>query len=188
MSLRNRVVRLERVLPPPTPEEVRKEQRWLRILRRLDRLLKEAKPLLSPSEQEAINRALDGCMAWDSSPMDKWLTDLVNGRCRLPLLPPPVTREFMLNWLRPDIDHLMVCNRCGLESPRLRSHPPQQYTAVADTSQLTELGPFEHCLGCGAPADDALRPYLTHNKDLPWKALDGWMGAKPVDKRTKHAP
>jgi hypothetical protein len=178
MTLRTRVGRLERRLPPP-PEPAprrRQDRRWRRVAGRFDDLLKAAWPLLDEAEQGRVADALWADCERERGPLDRWLEDLRAGRSRLPELDPPVMRDVLLAWLHPDVGQPMVCNGCGLEYPRLRRPGPGSPAAPVSVAPYQVLRLFDACPVCGASRYDTSWPGRTPGKDLPWKALDGWVG------------
>src|SRR5262245_24302160 len=121
MTLRRRLARLEQLLPalpPPTPEARQREQRLRKVLRRWEKLLLEALPLLSAPEQEQVSRAIEQLGSEDSGPYGRWLSDLCVGRSRLPVLPAETMKALLLAWLSPEVNtYAIVCGQCGLEYP-----------------------------------------------------------------------
>jgi hypothetical protein len=187
MTLRTRVGRLERRLPPPpepTPRQRRRDRRWLRVAGRFDELLRAAWPLLDEAGQKRVATALWADREREHGPQDRWLEDLRAGRSRLPELAPPVMREMLLAWLHPEVGQPMVCNGCGLEYPRLRRPGPGAPVAPVSVAPYQVPRLFDACPSCGASRYDTSWPGRTPGKDLPWKALDGWAGEGPRGDRS----
>jgi rubredoxin len=186
MTVRTRVVRLERHFPPPappSPEELERERCWRRIVRRFQRLLRQADALLTEAERAAIDAVLQKCDNESGEPFDDWLRDLLFGRSRLPELTAPVMKALVLSWFHPDLDTFSsVCNQCGLQYPRLQTPPPHTWKVLPGKIPHVDPPPwydlpeiFKTCPHCGASTRDVTYSHLTEGMDLPWKALDGWM-------------
>src|SRR5262249_55209589 len=126
MRLENRIARLERILPPPPPprpEELLWGKRWGEILDRLIELIEQAFPLMTENQQEQVVGALEQAGDLFEGPFGAWHLHLSRGWCRLPQLSPDAGKTLLLTWLSPDVDGSSVCRECGLEYPRHR-HPP----------------------------------------------------------------
>ena len=190
MKLRARVDRLDRQLPaapPPTRKDRRQQRRWHAVAERFSDLLNKAEPLLSELEREQVRGAL-GADGDSRGPFDRWLEDLKEGRSRIPHLQASTMKELLLAWLHPAAGQPMVCNQCGLEYPRLagprgiavRHLPalPPQSTAPYQVARL-----FDACPACGASRYDTTWPDRVPHSDLPWKKLDGWLGAGTSEQR-----
>jgi hypothetical protein len=54
MKLKRRLERLEQAVPPPSPGEELRHQRWVEVLERFLRLAEQAKALLSPDYQPRV--------------------------------------------------------------------------------------------------------------------------------------
>ncbi len=186
MRLRTRVHRLERLLPgppPPTPEALREQRRWTEVVRRFVGGLERALPLLAESEQRAVQQALEDHAEGRGGALTRWLRDLRAGRCRLPGLAPEAMKALLLGWFHPDADSGMVCNQCGLEYPHRKSPPLGTWRLLPGKVPFRGPPPwydlprlFDACPGCGASTDAMTWSHLTGDADLPWKALDGWVG------------
>jgi hypothetical protein len=145
-------------------------------------LLTKAEPLLSEAERGRVLLALEADGDIKRGPFDHWLADLKEGRSRLPELPASAMKELLLAWLHPALGQPMVCNQCGLEYPRLagpRAIAVRQLPALPPASrapyQVARL--FDACPGCAASRYDTTWPdRVPYHDELPWKALDGWMG------------
>jgi hypothetical protein len=117
-------------------------------------------------------------------PLDNWLRDPTDGRSRLPDLTAPVMKAVVLSWFHPDLDTFSyVCNHCGPQYPRLRAPPPNTWKVLPGKVPNVDPPPwydlpelFKACPHCAASTRDATYSHLTGDIDLPWKALDGWMG------------
>jgi hypothetical protein len=139
---------------------------------------------LTEAERAAIDAVLQKCDG-RGEPLDSWLRDLQDGRSRLPELTPPVMKAVVLSWFHPDLDTFSsVCNQCGLQYPRLQAPPPNTWKVLPGKVPHVDPPPwydlpeiFKTCPHCGASTRDATYSHLTQDMDLPWKALDGWMGA-----------
>jgi hypothetical protein len=193
MSVRTRVVRLERHFPPPappSPEELQRQRRWRKISRRYLRLVGQADAVMTEDERAAIEAILDKCGDEGGQPMDNWLRDLMDGRSRLPELTAPVMKALVMGWFHPEVDTFSyVCNQCGLQYPRLKA--PPQHTWKVLPGKVPNVDPppwydlpelFNACPHCGASTSDVTYSHLTDDVDLPWKKLDGWIGQKGVDR------
>jgi hypothetical protein len=82
------------------------------------------------------------------------------------------------------VDNGQVCNVCGVEYPHLKRPPPGTWRALPGKVAFKDPPPwydlpraFDACPGCGASTYDRTWSHLTEDKNLPWKALDGWTGA-----------
>jgi rubredoxin len=186
MTLRTRVVLLERILPPPRPptrEEVQRERYWKKIERRLIFLVQEAEKLLTEAESEQISAVENDCKDDRNTPFDGWLRDLQWGRSRLPEITGAVMKALVSGWFHSDLDSFSsVCNQCGLQYPRLKTPPPHTWKVLPGKIPRVDPPPwydlpeiFKVCPHCGASARDVTYSHLTEDMDLPWKALDGWM-------------
>jgi len=185
MRLQGRVARLERVLPPPrapSPEELLREERSIKVLRRWCKLLREAVPLMSGAEQEQVDSALRDVK---QGPYKDWLWHLEIGWSRLPVIKPEAMKALLLTWLSPQVDDLSrVCKRCGLEYPSHKSPPMSEWKVLPGKRPLEGLPPwydlpefFHACPGCGASRYEITYPHLVWDQDHPWKKLDGYVGA-----------
>jgi hypothetical protein len=160
MKLQVRISRLEKLLPPRMlVQDIQLNQRrWGKVVDRFGLLIEQALPLMTDSEQESVDQALNQILENCSSPYEGWLSNLREGRCRLPELKPEAMKVLLLAWLSPDDDSLsVVCNQCGLEYPH-RWGPP---------------GFFAACPGCGASSRDMNWSHLTDLTHRPWKEMDG---------------
>jgi hypothetical protein len=189
MRLRNRVERLELRLPAPkspTPEQLQERRLWRRVARRFKSLLNQAESLLNEAEHAAVAAALELFLSEGTGPLRGWLHDLRHGLCRLPELTPEAMRSLLLAFLNPGRGDSRVCNLCGLESPRPGRGLLSNWVFGTDIRGLAGLASrfswppgFDGCPHCppGSPADfDS--PYQAGGTDKPWKALDGWVGAR----------
>jgi hypothetical protein len=181
MAIRARVVRLERQLPPlvpRSPEDARSQRRWRKVARRFQDHLEQALLLMNEEEQQQVQDALDARWEGKSGALNRWLDDLSEGRCRLPVLSPQTMKELMLSWFHPEVGQPMVCNVCGLEYPRLKrprhAAAPSQQPGVSMPLEMPRL--FDECPSCGASRYDTGWPYQSPDIQLPWKQLDGWAG------------
>jgi hypothetical protein len=188
MRLRSRVDRAERQLPAPparTPRDRQLLRRRRAVAQRFTDLVRGATALMSESERARAHETLEAYQNGARGQLDRWLDDLHAGRCRLPTLTPVAMKALLLAWLHPLVGQPMVCNRCGLEYPRLRRPgspgtpravdlPPP---ACASSHPVARL--FDACPACGASRYDTSWPSCTSGKELPWKALDGWTGTEP---------
>jgi hypothetical protein len=183
MGLRQRLARVERLLPPAPPEDRARQRQWEKVFARWERLLGAAVPLLSTAERPQVEGAVAQLADAPHGPYAAWLRDLSEGRCRLPELAPAVMRELLLAWLSPQADGGMVCRRCGLEYPRHRSPPLSEWKLLPGRKPLEGPPPwydlpelFRTCPGCGASRYDIDWPHLTREGHPPWKDLDGFVG------------
>ena len=189
MSVRTRVARMERHFPPPappSPEELQRESCWKKIERRLIALVRESDKLLTEAESARISAVEKDYKDDRNIPLGSWLRDLQLGRSRLPKLTAPVMKAVLLSWYHPALDSFsLVCNQCGLQYPRLKALPPHTWNGLPGKvpnvdplprHDLPEL--FKTCPHCGASTHDATCSHLTEGMDLPWKALDGWIGTR----------
>jgi hypothetical protein len=185
MRLRSRVDRAERQLPAPpalTPRDRQLARRRRAVAQRFTELVCGATALMTESDGRRVNEALESFQNATRGPLDRWLDDLHAGRCRLPALTPVAMKELLLAWLHPLVGQPMVCNQCGLEYPRLRRPGSPVASRQLDPPPLDSAFPyqvarlFDVCPSCGASRYDTSWPTCTSGKDLPWKALDGWVG------------
>src|SRR4051794_18488545 len=103
MRLQQRLARLERRLPPPSPpspQEGLLHRRWRDLLQRWQDLLEQALALMTAAEQERVHAvvAQGGQLR---GPYAAWLRHLGQGWCRLPALPASVMKDLLLAWLDP---------------------------------------------------------------------------------------
>jgi hypothetical protein len=188
-TLRRRLDDLEQScpsVPHPSPEDRARQRRWEAAVGRWERQAEAAWPLLSPAEQEQVERALRQLVDESAGPLWDWLRDLREGCCRLPQLPPETTRALLLAWLSPEADGGMVCRACGLEYPRHKSPPLSQWKLLPGKRPLQGPPPwydlpefFMACPGCGGSRYEADWPWHTAGVALPWKQLDGFVGERP---------
>ena len=185
MKLHTRLDRLEQRLPPP-PDDREEQRRWNRIASRFMRQTDRALALATETEQKQVAEALNDFVTQNRGPLARWLGDLREGRCRLPELSPEVMKAALLAWFHPDIDYSKVCNHCGLEYPDLKAPPMNEWRVLP--GKVPQEGPppwydlprvFDVCPGCGASTYDITWSHLTEGRDLPWKSLDCWLGARP---------
>ena len=93
-------------------------------------------------------------------------------------------KAVVLSWFHPTWTlSLTVCNQCGLQYPRLKTPPPHTWKVLPGKVPHVDPPPwydlpeiFKACPHCGASNRDVTYSHLTEGMDLPWKALDGWMG------------
>jgi hypothetical protein len=185
MTLRTRVVRLESVLPSPplpTPEQRQRLRRWGRIVTRLTRQLHQAEPLLNEVEQKLVSDALEAYLADQSGALNQWMRHLREGDCRLPELSAEAMKQVVMSFFHSAGGDLMVCNQCGLECARFDDHIMGRHFDPPDPELWAQMArdygwwrSFEKCPGCGTVRDYTYS-HLTKDTDLPWKALDCWMG------------
>src|SRR5262249_23256354 len=142
--------------PPPPPEDLARRRRWQGVLRRWDRLLGRALPLLAPAEEEAGGLAVGQLGPDLGGPYGVWLRGLGNGRSRLPALLPEAMKGLLLAWLSPEADGGMVCRGCGLEYPRHKYPPLGQWKVLPGKRPLEGPPPwydlpefFAACPHCG---------------------------------------
>jgi hypothetical protein len=90
MKLKRRLERLEQVVPPPSPGEQLRHERWVEVVERFLGLADQSSALLSPDEQMRVEQALATLVESGGfgGPYAAWLRDLEDGWCRLPALPP----------------------------------------------------------------------------------------------------
>jgi hypothetical protein len=186
MRIRHRLERLERRLPgppPPTPDQLRRQQRWIQITKRFTRLLRQAEPLLNEVENQLVAEALEAYVSHQDGALKHWLWNLREGCCRLPELSAEAMRQVLLNLFHPDSGDPKVCNQCGLECARYNYHVMSRHYDPPDKERWAELArqyswprSFENCPGCGGSNRDISWPHQTEGVDHPWKTLDGWMG------------
>jgi hypothetical protein len=187
VRLQSRLDRAERQLPAPpalTPRDRQLVRRRRAVAQRFTDLVRGATALMSELEAGRVSEALESYQNGAHAPLDRWLDDLHAGRCRMPALPPVAMKELLLAWLHPLVGQPMVCNQCGLEYPRLRRAGSPGASRVAHPLPPASASPYEvarlfdTCPACGAARYDTTWPSCTSGKDLPWKALDGWTGAR----------
>jgi hypothetical protein len=185
MRVRNRLERLEKILPPPpppTPDEREVRRRWGAVCDRLFPPMNQSFPLESEPEYALAEAAFGEWINHGRGPVAQWMDDLREGRWRVPEMSAETLRQLVLCWLHPDRGDALVCNRCGLECPRSPDRNVGR-RCDADREKLADLAQkgkwpryFEACPCCGADKRDADWPHLVAGKNPPWKALDGWMG------------
>ena len=184
MKLKNRLQRLERVVPPPSPEVVRRQQQCDPIFDRWDQLLVAAWPLLSPDEKGRVNEALAQLHERHAGPYAIWFNGLLLGWSRLPPLAPPVMKDLLLTWLQPGVATGFACRGCGLKYAF--RYWPQPAGAKSFQVWPQGQGPpprapefFAACPHCGAPNTDIHLPDDVAQHDQPWMQLDGYAGRDP---------
>jgi len=185
---RKRLAKLDVLLPQaPTVDVQKRQKRRREVVRRLVRLCEQACELMS--EEEQINVA-EGFKQWaeaERGPYRWWFRDLFQGRCRLPELAPATMKELLVAWLSPECDPMTrVCRGCGLQYPHPRVTPMTEWKLLPGKVPLVGPPPwydlpvfFPSCPGCGASALDIDWSHLVDRHDLPWMALDGYVG-RPV--------
>jgi hypothetical protein len=170
-------------LPSERPEALRRQKRWQGVLRRWEKLVSQAMSLLTTDEQAKVVGAVEQWAADFAGPLACWLSDLYEGRCRLPLLPAAAMKAVLLAWLSPAAEGGMVCVRCGLEYPRHKTPPLGEWKVLP--GKRPQEGPppwfdlpefFSSCPGCAASVREADWPHLTEQSFRPWKELDGFVG------------
>ena len=186
MSLRHRVVRLERKFPappPPSPEDLQATKRWKQICRRLPQTVDRAVPLMSEEQVEQVNQGMSLLVEDLEGPYSRWLQDLLDGRCRMPELSAEAGKELLLAWLSPEVEGAYVCMQCGLEYPKHRSPPLSEWKVLPGKTPLVGEPPwydlpefFHACPNCGASCFDIDWPHLIPDKHYAWMELDGYMG------------
>jgi hypothetical protein len=168
MTMHRRLTRLEQVLPAPDPEEALRQKRWKKVLARFVRQLEQAAALLSPEEEQVVEKAMASLLHDDGSDGHRlgnayacWLRDLQNGWSRMPKLPPAAMKELAVAWSSPGASGGMVCQRCGVEYPHQNNRPV-----------------LAACLGCASREWDWA--HLVEGYDRPWKELDGYVGSRMI--------
>jgi hypothetical protein len=163
MKLKRRLERLEEAVPPPSPGDELRHQRWVEVVERFLRQAEQASALLSQDEQPPVEQALAELVEGGGygGPYAAWLRDLEDGWCRLPELPPAAMKELLLAWLAPGVHGGVTCRECGVGWPHQNYHPV-----------------LAACPGCGSPGWDW--SHLVLGFDRAWKALDGYAGDPPV--------
>jgi hypothetical protein len=183
MRLHRRVERLERLAPPPPPDQVGRQRRLDAVLARWERLYEAAAELLTPAEQEQAREAVGRLANEFDGPFGDWLRDLCDGCCRLPRVSPEVMRDLLRAWLSPQADGGMVCNGCGLEYPQHKRPPLSEWRLLP--GKTWGVGPppwydlpefFPACPHCGGSRYDSDWPHLAVDRWHPWKELDGYAG------------
>jgi len=152
----------------------------------MDRLLGttwQALPLMTEAEQEEVTCGLEQMCEWFKGPFGGWTHDLYLGRCRMPELSPETIKAVLLAWLSPEADGGMVCRGCGLEYPRHRSPPMNQWRVLPGKIPLQGPPPwydlpefFQACPNCGTSRFEIDWPHLVPDTERPWMNLDGFMG------------
>jgi rubredoxin len=183
MRLRRRIEHLERLRPPPAPDDGQGWERKRRVLRRWVQLVDVAVPLVPDQQRGRVQEALEQLRADYGGPYRTWLIDLCDGCCRLPELAPAVMKDLLLAWLSPDADGAVVCKACGLEYPHHRPSPQNASRVLPGRSPVEGAPPwydvpefFESCPHCGASRHEMDWPHLVPMHDHPWKRLDGYAG------------
>jgi hypothetical protein len=183
MRLQRRVERLERLAPPPRPNEGERLRRLDAVLARWGRLCEAAAVLLTPAEQEQAQEAIGRLGDDFDGPFGVWLRDLCDGCSRLPKLSPEVMRDLLRAWLSPQADGGMVCNGCGLEYPRHKAPPMGEWKLLPGRRPREGPPPwydlpefFQACPHCGGSRYDSDWPHLAGGRDHPWQELDGYAG------------
>jgi hypothetical protein len=145
MRVRQRLVRLERLLQPPArprPDEVFRERRWQEIWQRFTGFIERALPLLSAAEQEQVVSALEQLDGPFEGPYGDWLLHLSWGWCRLPDLSAEAGKSLLLAWLSPEADGSQVCTQCGLEYPDHRAPPMHEWKVLPGKTPLQDPPPW----------------------------------------------
>jgi len=124
----------------------------------------------------------------DSGPYWRWLSDLCDGRSRLPALPPETMQALLLTWLSPEVNtYAIVCRQCGLEYPDHKSPPLSQWKLLP--GKRPQEGPppwydlpcfFLVCPGCGASTFDMDWAHLVGQEHRSWMELDGFVGKEDI--------
>lgn len=164
-----------------------RQARWEAVLDRWCDLAELALAQMGAAEQERVEQAIEQANHF-SGPYDQWLSDLADGRCRLPELSTEAMRSLLLAWLHPQAEGGIVCTSCGLEYPRHKS-PPLSEWKLRPGKQPGEGPPpwydlpelFQACPDCGgSPHGSGMDwPHLIDAKHYPWMDLDGYVG-KPI--------
>jgi hypothetical protein len=186
MSLRRRLARLERLLPlppPPSPEELLREERWKQIAARWMNFFEQAAPLLTDPQYAQANQGLQQLKEACDGPFGPWLRDLSRGWCRLPKLTPEAMKDLLLAWLSPEATRGQICRQCGLEYPLPRLPPSSEWKLLPGKRPMEGHPPwydlpefFQECPGCGASRFNMDWPHLVEDKHYPWMEWDGYIG------------
>jgi hypothetical protein len=183
-GLKQRLARLEKCVPRPVqpPDNPARKA----VLKRLDRLLRDVTPLLSPDEDKRIEEALRAWIEDKRGPYNDWMRGLFDGWSRLPILRPEVMKELLLTWLSPNVDNFsQVCTECGLQLPAYKLPPISEWKAFPKKIQVEGEPPqtvfpnfFPTCPHCGASRKQRDWAHLARDKRYPWQALDGFVTPK----------
>jgi hypothetical protein len=194
MRLQRRVARLEKrwsANPHVPPEDGSREERWESVIKRLDRLVRQADELMTDAEWEQVHHAIQQLVDGLGGPYADWLEHLREGMCRLPELPPTAMKDVLLAWLAPEANGGMVCRQCGLEYPQHKNPPFSEYKLLPGKRPFEGPPPwydlpylFEACPGCGASRHEVDWWFQTFY-DLPWKRLDGFVGQEKRPERAE---
>jgi hypothetical protein len=195
VTLLRRLIRLERLLPPPppppSPEEILRQKRLGKVVKRWNQICLQAWQLLPGPDQERVKQAMEQEEGPLSGPFGSWLRGLSNGWSRLPELAPEVMKDLLLAWLSPEADGGMVCEQCGLEYPKHKTPPMSEWKLLPGKNRMKDPPPwfdlpelFEACPGCGASRYEADWPHLMDGYHREWMKLDGYVG-KRIDLRKR---
>jgi hypothetical protein len=148
-------------------------------------MIEQAAPLLTDEQQEQILGGMEQIGRDTTGPYNRWLNDLLEGRCRLPKLSPEACKALLLAWLSPEVDGAMVCNQCGLEYPRHRAPSMSEWKVLPGKIPLQGPPPwydlpefFQTCPNCGDSRFNMDWPHLIRDKYYLWMELDGFMGSR----------
>jgi hypothetical protein len=179
---------LERRCPAPAPrEDPARQRRWEAVLDRWECLLQQAWALLSEAEQGRVSAAVTQLAEEFDGPYRSWLRGLHDGWSRLPELQAATMRELLLAWLSPEADGGRVCRGCGLECPRHRSPPVNQWILLPGKTPLVGPPPwydlpelFPVCPACAESRFETDWPWQVESRPYPWEVLDGYVGKRAL--------
>jgi hypothetical protein len=170
--------------------DAERQRRWEQVVTRWNNLAAQAASLMSEDDIRRVDDGTEQANA-NGGPFDSWLSDLEDGRCRLPELTAETMRDLLLAWLDSGVDkHLpgVVCVHCGLEYPhhllqslmglellpcRVWGEGPPPWHVIPDD--------FRRCPHCGQSNNYGGMdwPHLVAEKSYPWMDLDGYVGKPP---------
>jgi hypothetical protein len=137
-------------------------------LARFCRQLEQAAALLSPEEEQVVEKAMASLLHDDGSDGHRldsaygcWLRNLEHGWSRMPKLSAAAMKELVVAWSSPGVSGAVVCKNCGVEYPHLNYRPV-----------------LAGCPGCASREWDWA--HLVEGYDRAWKELDGYVGSRIV--------
>src|SRR5262249_7332955 len=100
----------------------------------------------------------------------------------LPELTPEVGKELLLAWLSPEVDGGIVCRQCGLEYPKHRHPPMNEWRVLPGKVPLQGPPPwydlpevFQTCPNCGASRFEIDWRHRVRQFDGRWMKMDGFV-------------
>src|SRR5262245_31125789 len=182
-ALRNRLDKLEILLPPPPKPDPEREKRKEAVIERLDNLIEATSKLMTSEHISALDAGIEhyGKDAY-ALPFGPWLKGLLDdGESRIPELPPETMKALLLAWMSPGATRWpLVCLDCGLCIPQHQTPPISQWKLLPGKTPNVGEPPwydlprfFERCPYCG------VRPTMPQHRVLeqhyPWMDKDGYV-------------